>query len=396
MRTYKQNTGGKYLKSMLTLVGLFAAFLSSSLQGSEITFTFDNALGSAEYLLGSKLVPDASYGSSMFTLSAVLSDRTRAYVDLSHTQIYPYEDYSSTNGEIGLQLRYLDIKDNQIFAGLYSFMSRYRDNYSYYNSNGMGLYMKWKHYFKASQLIIAGYDLNFNRFEEVSEASNTDHELHFTYNQSFKTRTSINYRNSIAYQNFWPQTVLEETGRFVRTVEVDQIPDNSLFESELRVSQSLGPKLGLTWWLYYQTLLSNEAGGLVLTDAMDNPFIDRFRWEGPSTSLRLMYRMSPRNSLKASYSMREKNYLNVPVYAYDFENQNYVLVDDAYVDLGMERADNNRNVQVYWNVNLDRSLSNWVPGLELVLNAGMTINSSNDLIYDYESMNYGITLNINN
>ncbi len=256
--------------------------------------------------------------------------------------------------------------------------------------------MKWKHYFKASQLIIAGYDLNFNRFEEVSEASNTDHELHFTYNQSFKTRTSINFRNSIAYQNFLPQTVTQETGRFVRTLEVDQIPDNSLFESELRVSQSISPKLGLTWWLNFQTLLSNEAGGLVLADAMDNPFIDRFRWEGPSTSLRLMYRVSPRNSLKASYSMREKNYLKVPVYAYDFENQNYVLVDDAYVDLGMERVDDNRNVQFYWNVNLDRSLSNWVPGIELVLNAGMTINNSNDLIYDYESMNYGITLNINN
>ena len=201
--------------AILTAVIIY--LLSSPVIAGELTYTFDNSVGTADYLLGSKLVPDASYSSSAFSLSSVLSDNSRAYIDISHSQIYPYAEYSSTDAELGLQLRYLDIKDNQIFAGLFAYLSRFHDSYSYYNSSGFGMYLKWKYYLKASQLFISGYDLNFNRFEEVTEASNTDHEIYLTYNQSFNTKTSVNIRTSLAYQNFWPQVVIDDQlpGRFI-------------------------------------------------------------------------------------------------------------------------------------------------------------------------------------
>lgn len=386
---------GNSLKSILSMVWLFTALISHKAMANELTYTFDNAVGSAEFLLGSKLVPNASFGSSIFTLSSVLSEHTRAYVDLSHTQIYPESKYSSSEGELGLQMRYLNIEDNQIFAGLFAYMNRQHDSYSYYNSSGFGLYLKWKYYFKASQLIIAGYDVNFNRFEEVSEASNTDHEIHFTWNQSFPSKTSLNFRNAFAYQNFWPQTVLEGQGRFIRTIEVDPIPDKMLVTSELRLSQSLGTRIGLTLWLDYQAMLNDESALLILQDGMNNPFIDRFRWEGPSSSLRLQYNLHKNHSLKLSYSFHEKNFLKVPVYEFDFENNNYVIVDEAYVSLGMNRSDTKNSIQLYWNVNLDPSHREWVPELGIVFNAGWILNESNDLLYDFESMNYGITFNLN-
>ena len=381
-----------------TIATICLLFSFSTIRASEITYTLDNALGSADYLLGSKLVPDASYSSSAFSLSSILSDNSRAYIDVSHSQIYPYAEYSNSNAELGLQLRYFEIKDNQIFAGLFAYLNRYHDTYSYYNSSGFGMYLKWKYYFKASQLIIGGYDLNFNRFEEVSEASNTDHEIYLTYNQSFHTKTSVNIRTSMAYQNFWPQTVVSDQlpGRFARTIEVDSIPDNYLFISEIRLSQALGPKLGATLWMDFQSLISDETNTLALQDGMNNPFIDRFRSEGPSASFRLLYRLSMRQKLKVYFLMDEKNYRDVPVYAFDFDSQNYVIENDDYVDLGFDRSDKKQKVQLSWALDLAQDHNNWFSGIELLVNTGWTQNKSNDPLYDYESMNYGITLNINN
>ncbi|MBT3254500.1 MAG: hypothetical protein HN995_03135 [Candidatus Marinimicrobia bacterium] len=382
--------------AILTAVIIY--LLSSPVIAGELTYTFDNSVGTADYLLGSKLVPDASYSSSAFSLSSVLSDNSRAYIDISHSQIYPYAEYSSTDAELGLQLRYLDIKDNQIFAGLFAYLSRFHDSYSYYNSSGFGMYLKWKYYLKASQLFISGYDLNFNRFEEVTEASNTDHEIYLTYNQSFNTKTSVNIRTSLAYQNFWPQVVIDDQlpGRFTRAVEVDSIPDNYLIKTELRLSQALGPKLGATLWLNYQTLINEDASALALQDGLNNPFIDRFRSEGPSASLRLLYRMGGRQKLKLIYAFDEKKYRDVPVYEFDFEAMNYVIENDTYSDLGFDRSDKKQKVQVSWSLDLGQDQSAWFSDIEMLVNTGWTQNVSNDPLYDYKSMNYGITLNINN
>ena len=382
--------------AILTAVIIY--LLSSPVIAGELTYTFDNSVGTADYLLGSKLVPDASYSSSAFSLSSVLSDNSRAYIDISHSQIYPYAEYSSTDAELGLQLRYLDIKDNQIFAGLFAYLSRFHDSYSYYNSSGFGMYLKWKYYLKASQLFISGYDLNFNRFEEVTDASNTDHEIYLTYNQSFNTKTSVNIRTSLAYQNFWPQVVIDDQlpGRFTRAVEVDSIPDNYLIKTELRLSQALGPKLGATLWLNYQTLINEDASALALQDGLNNPFIDRFRSEGPSASLRLLYRMGGRQKLKLIYAFDEKKYRDVPVYEFDFEAMNYVIENDTYSDLGFDRSDKKQKVQVSWSLDLGQDQSAWFSDIEMLVNTGWTQNVSNDPLYDYKSMNYGITLNINN
>jgi hypothetical protein len=385
-----------FLAATIATICLFLPM--GELKAGEITYTFDNAVGNADYLLGSKLVPDATFTSSAFSLSSILSDNSRAYIDISHTQIFPYAEYSNSIAELGLQLRYFEIKNNQLFAGLFGYLNRYRETYSYYNSSGFGMYLKWKYYFKTSQLVIGGYDLNFNRFEEVPEASNTDHEIYLTYNQSFETKTSVNLRTSLAYQNFWPQTVVNDVmpGRFTRTIEVDSIPDNYLFMAELRLSQAVGPKLGATLWLDYQSLLNNESSALALQDGMNNPFIDRFRSEGPSASFRLLYRVGQRHRVKATFLVGKQNYRDVPVYEFDFESQYFVIENDNYVNLGFDRTDTKKKVQFGWSLDLAQGYSSWLSGIELMVNAGWTQNKSNDPLYDYESMNYGITLNINN
>jgi len=387
------------MRRMITRgTALLSLGLASIAHAGDFSYTFDNTFGSADYLLGSLLVADASFGTTAFSLSSVLSDNTRAYVDLAHTQIYPLSEYSNSEGEIGLQFRYLGIQDNQMFAGAFAWLNRYHDTYSYYNSTGYGAYVKWKSYLRSNQLLISGYDLEFNRFEEVPEASNTTQQIYLTYNQSFSTKTSLNFRNTLAHQNFWPQLVYldQSPGRFQTAIEVDSIPDNYLFESELRISQSLGPKLGATLWLNYQKLFQDDSEALTIQDGLNNPFIDRFRSEGPSTSMRLLYRLNQDQDLKFTLFRGEKHFKAVPVYEFDFSTMSYVIENDAYKDLGIDRIDEQLKIQASWSLFWGQPGSLLFSDMELVVNAGWTQNVSNDPLHDYESKNIGITLNINN
>ncbi len=368
----------------------------TTLTAQNLYFDLRNSAGVADYLMGSRLVENASYTSTAFSLSSILSDNSRAYLDISHSQIIPYSEYSSSQGELGLQLRYLEVKDNQLYAGLYAYLNNYDETYSYYNSSGFGLYGKWKHYFKASQLTTFGYDLNFKKFEEVAEASNTEHEFYAIYNQSFKTKTSVNWHAALAVQDFWSQTTLSGRGRYISTVAVDDIPSNALASTELRLSQSLGPKLGLTVWLGAQSLLNDEADSLSLQDGLENPFTDRFRWEGPSSSVRVLYRLNSNNSFKMTHSYVKKSYLDVPVYAFDFQTMDYILINEELVNMGFDREDERNSFRLQWSRNWILTKSAWLSDLDLVLGAGFTNNKSNDALYDYAGMNYNISINFNN
>jgi hypothetical protein len=378
--------------------------LIMSMLTMSVTYSFAEGLyydlsstaGTADYLLGSRLVENASYSSSALSISNILSDNSRAYLDISFNKIIPFEEYSSSTGELGLQLRYLEIKDNQMFAGIYGFLNTYHDTYSYYNSSGFGMYGKWKHYFKATQLITMGYDLNFKKFEEVAEASNSEHEIYAIYNQTFRSKTSIKLESGLALQDFWEQTSVAGRGRFITSTEISDIPSNMLVTNELRISQSLGSKLGLTMWLGAQSLLNDIADSSSLQDGLDNPFTDRFRWEGPSASTRVLYRLNEKNSFKFVHSYSEKSYLDVPVYEFDFQTMDYSLINDEFVKLGYDREDKRNSIQLNWTRSWVPRYDSWLTNLDLGLGLGLVWNESNDALYDYESMSYNISLSFNN
>ena len=351
--------------------------------------------GTADYLLGSKLVENASYGSTTLGISSIFSDNAKGYFDLSHTQIFPQDEYSSSQVELGLQLRYLEFKDNQLFYGFYGFSNRYQDSYSYYNNSGLGFYGKLKHYFKAGHLTTLGYDFEAKRFAEVEEASNSVHEFFAAYNQSFQTKTSLQLKSSIALQDFLPQTSISGRGRRVLTT-VSDIPNNYLTTTELRLSQSLGSKFGFTLWLENQTLLNDTADSLVLQDGLENPFTDRFRWEGASSAMRLIYRYGSQSSFQISHSYLKKNYIDVPVYLFDFDSLDYAFEDEELVPLGYDRQDERNHFQLRWNKYWTTNKLDWLSEIELVLITGLTQNKSNDVLFDYESMSYSISINLNN
>jgi len=381
---------------------LKATFLSliqvigSTLFAQDIYYEVNNSAGNSDYLMGSRLITNASYSTGAFSLSAILSDHSRAYLDVSHSQIFPLAKYSSSEGELGLQLRYLEINDNQIFSGLYAYLNRYHTEYSYYNSSGFGMYLKWKHYFKTTRVLTSGYDLDFKKFDEVTEASNTEHEIFTSYNHSFKTKTSVYFKAAMAIQDFWTQTTVTGQGRNINVISLDDIPSNQLVSSEFRLSQSLGPKVGLTIWVGAQSLLNKNGDASSLQDGLENPFTDRFKWEGPSENLRLLYRVNAKNTFQINHSYIEKAYLSLPVYLFDFQTMNYTLENEALVALGYDRKDQRQSFQLTWTRSWPLHFTHLLADIELDLNSGWTQNLSNDPLYDYKSMNYSISINLNN
>ena len=377
------------------LVFIQLLFMGTPAQSQELYFDLRNNTGAADFLFGSRLVENASYTSSSLAVSSVLSDISRAYLEFSHSHIYPFEKYSYSQGELGLQLRYLKIRDNQFFAGLFVLVNDYEDEYSYYKNSGLGLYGKWKHYFKASQLVTIGYDLNLKKYAEVTEASNTEHEIFISYNQSFRTKTSLNLESAIALQNFWPQTSEDSWGGSLSGDELNNIPSKTLVTNKLRVSQSLGNKIGLTLWLSAQVLLNDKTDTSSLQDGLENPFTDRFRWEGPSSALRLIYRLNPDNRFQLSHAYASKSFVDVPVYRFDFETMEYELNAGTLVNLGHDREYVRNKIGFQWTKNWTLTRYDWVSGFELILGTGWTQNSSNDPLYDYTSRNYSLSLNFN-
>lgn len=385
------------VKIKSAVVGYIILFILVPALTAQHTFVdISTGAGQADYLLGSRLVPQASFMSSAGTLSHELSDLTRAYLDISHFHIYPDEDFSSSTAELGLQFRYLEIQDNQLFGGIFMYLNDYRETYAYYNSTGLGAYVMWKHYFKPNLLTSAGYDITSVRFSEVEEASNAEHILYLRYNQSFRSKTSLELKAEMSYQDFWAHSIYVPMGRRYYSISTEEIQTNKLLSPSLRISQSLGQYLGITLRTTAQSLLNNRVDSLQLQDGLNNPFIDRFRWEGSETSLNLSVKPNWENTIQLSYDYSIRDYVTVPVYEFDFSSMDYVLDNEEKVSLGFDRSDITQSVGLEWKRSMSFFNFNFLSGIDFSLAATYRQSNSNDPLYDFEGMQYQFNLILNN
>jgi len=197
-------------------------------------------------------------------------------------------------------------------------------------------------------------------------------------------------------QDFWAQIVVVGRGRHYSVQPAGDIASNELLSGELRLSQSVGSKTGLTLWLTSQTLLNNVADSLLIQDGLDNPFIDRFRWEGSSAAFRLLYRINGHNSLQFNQLYTVKMYQSIPVYQFDFEAMDFMLEDGQPVELGYDREDQRYSFNLRWSHTWSVMRYDWLSDISLAISGGWTANRSNDPLYDYNSMSTSIGIQLNN
>lgn len=390
MRMKRHDSKAFFLPALLILLTAFPV------SGAEFYIDLENSAGKADYLLGSRLVPDASYINNAFALNAILSENTRFYASASQMRVFPDSEYSTQKAEIGLYYRYLRLKDNQFYAGIFGYQNSYDEVYSYYESYGVGLHGKWKYFFNPGQLIIAGYDLTTKNFDEVEEASHTEHDMHIAYDHTFPSRTNFKIQTAIAIQEFQPQSTLTNFGRQYVIMDTEQIETNILNNLEVNFRQSLGSSLVFNVLYGSQQLLNDSEDSLAVLDGMNNPFIDRYRWEGESVSSTALLRLNDRNTLTISHAFNKRSFINVPVYEFDFQAMDYALINDEPVSLGYDREDERNSVYLTWKWSRPFAKISWLSSFEMLMSTGYIMNNSNDAIYDYDGMDYSISLNIYN
>ena len=368
----------------------------SSTSAQDITVSMNTYVGQSDNLFESKLVENQSHMNGSISVGYLLSDDVRAWGTAYRSEVLSNSNYSMGNLEGGIQFRNLEMEHQQWYGGLSFKTNYYSPDYDYYESSSFAGYGNFKYYFNPQASIKLGYDINAKSFIEVEQASNTEHVLYTVYNQSFNTGTGLKLTTRIGAQDFWKPPVVVSRGRFnVVQSSYDELLTNYLAGAELRVSQALRSNLGFMLLGKYQYRLNRDTDIFTVLDGLTNPFIDYYRWDGASLFSKITARLPLKMTIQLSAGYEIKNYLDVPIYEYDFEEEIYVVDEnDEYVINSIDREDEQINYQLQLSKNwyLKRFF-----GLDMIgttLTVGWKENQSNDPLYDYAGSMVSLGINI--
>lgn len=395
MQHYKTflHTNKRRFPALLTL----GVMLVSTITAQEISLSIDTQGGRVDNLFGSRLAGEQYLSDGRVNLAYYLTEDVRLAGTYYRSEVLTDNLYSYDWWQSGVQWRNLDSGRNQWYAGLYLAGSDYSDVYSYYNHTDITGYLEWKFRPHLQRYARLGYDLRARSFLEEPQASNTVHRWYAITQVSFNTGMSIQVGADMSIQDFWSPPVVMARGRgFAGVPLYEELPANLLLAGNLRVSQSLHSRVGLTFQASVQHRLNRDLSGANVLDGLTSPFIDGFRWDGYEVSGKLTLLLPWQLTLVPSVQYRERYYVDVPVYMYDFDTYTYVMEGEEYVISDLHRTDNYTNVQLQVKRNWHLSFAKALDTFGTSLTMGWSWNRSNDPLFDYAGgiVTLGLHMNV--
>jgi len=387
----------KMTKSLKILQRLFPAIFVflTTVSGQEISVEMNSYVGQIDHIFDSYFGVDQSYLSGSFSLAYQPSLNTRLYGSINRTEVLTNQDYSTGSIEAGFQYRYLELKNQQLFAGLIFSNAAYAPAYDYYEFSEISAYGDWKYFYHPRGSLALGYNFQGRTYSEMPQGSNAEHNLYVSTNYSLNTGTSFKLRGWYAIQDFQaPPTVYTQGRHGVITPTYEELNTNYLTGLNLRVSQSINKYMGLVITGSRQYRINRAPSDFIILDQSTSPFIDRFRWDGNSGSGRINLRLPGGFNISGGALIERRNYLDVPIYEFDFDAGDYVQIDDEYIISDYNRTD----IYTYYDIRLYRD---WKlpfftksPLIGTSLTIGSKQNESNDPLYDYagNTISFGIHL----
>lgn len=358
--------------------------LTNSLAGQGWSLSVKTQAGRVDNLFGSRLAGDQILTEGQVSLAYYVSDDFRLTGSFNRSEVITNSLYSTGGWQGGLQWRRMASNRYHWYAGLFLDDNRYADTYSYYNHRDLTAYLEWKFIPHPQWFIRLGYDLQAESFREEPQESNTVHRWYTRGMRSFNTGTAIQAGIDLSRQNFWTPPVAPSNGyHFISMPSNEELSANLLIAGTLRLSQSLHPRVGLALQADLQYRLNQDQTGATVPDHLANLFIDHFSWEGNSLNVRLTILLPWQLTVVPSVQHSVRNYVDVPVYLYDFNANTFVLRGESYVISHLNRADTQTSFQIQlqrsWHLPLVVSLD--TIGTSLTL--GWIENKSNDPLFDY-------------
>mgnify|MGYP006919305849 CR=1 FL=1 len=261
-------------------------------------------------------------------------------------------------------------------------------------SNFLG-YMNLRKDINLSSFVKSGVDGKFSIYSEIPEFTNTSIDYWIGYHKSFQTKTSLQTYLNLGYQNF--SQIIEGTSgsRQYSSNDVSDIPSRQIANISAQVSQNLGTYVGGIVRIEKQfrwTSLDDTYGTILVGD---NPFLDNYEWEGESYSLKFNIRLPGAFRLTPWMSYQTLDFPDRKIYQYDFELDEYTIVDYAPVLLGVGRENAAKNIGFKLSKSMNYSIENIDVSIRMFTSMSYTSQESNDLLYDYEGrkVEFGISVN---
>ncbi len=369
-------------------------FVMSVIIKADDSFVFylSTQAGQSPDIIKNALLPPQNYLNSTMGADYILSNKVKTYFKLNHFEILNNPIYNNNSLEIGLLGRNLSDTQFDWRFGVNGGISLYTETYSYYRYLYASAYIRAKHYFNPGTSTEMKYSIHRIYYPGLEEASNFQHSLAFNINTSFFTKTALLISPNISTQIF-DQFIEPNIWGGRSKYATISFPQRTRLTFNVRLSQSISDNWGSTAWLSTQKVFKTDGTTMYILDSHDNPFIDEFRWSGSSIYLRNTYRFNDKHSMLITVSQQTKNYLDVPVYIYDLEKDQFLIDENGYyLEQGI-RSTKIQKISVSLNTDMGKFISSWLRYVDLKLTWEYGKSLSNDFLHDIQG--HGVALEIN-
>ena len=286
--------------------------------------------------------------------------------DFSYFQKNIYK--SSSAHKIGFVDTYLFSSDeNPLNIGVNYTFKKNRDDFTLFDFNVLSLYANYNHNLNETNILLAGYVFNRNRFDNYSIFSHDENRIFAKYTGSFETKTTI--ITGIEYDN---KNYLNTAEEYSGSQQISQM------KYYLQVAQSLTEKTGLSAHALIRKNLNSGTRFITSNDLIyyeEEIFFDNYSNDGYEMGLTLTHLFS--SSLKGTidFNYQTKNFLNLPaVDEYGYETNNF-----------------RNDKQIFTSLGVTKEFSDFIKGLYISFSWSFINNSSNDAFYQYNNSIYSIS-----
>ena len=397
----------KPMKSMtyILFTALSAGLFVTPAGGQGMEWYFESSVFQNDHYLGSSIPDDQQSLGIQTGIATFPTDQVRLTLDLSGQQVYTNTDYSQYNLWTALDWRSIATDYStrwRSFSGIGLGMHQYADEFSYNNYYNLQTYFRTKYDVSKVSFFELRYFLELKAFTELPEASNWQHWFDLKVHQSFPTNTAVTVHLGGGVQDFISLSSLnpiQSNGRRSERVSLStgDLPTNTLGYIGFRASQSISARLGIYYDYKYQKRLDDNAVGAVLVlEDETSPIIDDFFWAGVQQTVGANIHLPKLTKLSVTGGFSDQDYMNVPVYAFDFET------GDFQTDVNGDKImiENARNSQAtFFQTTLTKTIQ---PGrnqdlgsLDIWLQGRYEILDGNDPLYQYSGQQWvtGVTFN---
>lgn len=225
-------------------------------------------------------------------------------------------------------------------------------------------------------------------------------EANLNYTQSFflPTRSTLRLELSYLRRDFSPVDLNPgdydwSVGEYLDSMTSYQaeLPTLNQMLGGLRWAQSFGPRLGGYTEFSYR-FNTTKGNPYQLEQVSFSPIDDYFGFQGTSWNTSLKWQITQRLWLRGNYSLYTMNYVNRPVFAYDFANESWLTDSAGYlIELAPQRQDKGDIISLYLGYNWE-NVGHKAADLEMMLQLSYYRNASNDPYFEYDD--YAIALRL--